>query len=227
MTDRLTDEEIAEMRERRKEGVAIIESAIRNDDLDAAWDGKDVLSQLAWEEIPRLLDEVERLREQTQLDAGRIETLMEEVGRLQQERVELKGEVKRAVQRKCEMHNELADVKDTVRELHDNWTGVRIETLEQAVRFVVGERDIRIRDLLEKVERLRQRVAMHPNGRCGCHGEGGCQWCRMTDAVEQRDRYREALEEIRDRSDLDYDEEQSFMACDMKTIARQALEPDQ
>ena len=62
MTDRLTDEEIAEMRERRKEGVAIIESAIRNDDLDAAWDGKGVLSQLAWEELPRLLDEVERLR---------------------------------------------------------------------------------------------------------------------------------------------------------------------
>ena len=53
---------------------------------------------------------------------------------------------------------------------------------------------------------------------------------RLLDEVErmqgERDRYREALKEIRDTSDLDYDGEQGFMACDMKTIARQVLEED-
>lgn len=43
-----------------------------------------------------------------------------------------------------------------------------------------------------KAENARMKIAvnsdsMHPNGRCGCAGEGTCQWCQMTEAKEERD----------------------------------------
>ena len=51
---------------------------------------------------------------------------------------------------------------------------------------------------------------------------------RLLDEVErlreERDRYREALTAIHEMSDLDYNFKQGFMACDMKTIAENALE---
>ena len=173
MTDRLTDEELQEIREIVGHLFSRMESGQGGP--------HDAMCRLPAKDAKRLLSEVERLQE---------------------ERVKFKAEVKRAVQRKCEMHNELADVKDTVRELHYNWTGVRIETLEQAVRFVVGDRDIRIRDLLEKVEHLEQRISnaeIHPTGRCVCCGEGDCQWCRMTELKEEVERLRSEVGEDAER----------------------------
>ena len=161
MTDRLADEEIEEIRGRRDEARAgeyhdstvyavedrerLLDEVERLRDRvaqledDALTESSEMALQM---DMAEMRDEITTLTDQAQRDAGKIEMLTEEVHR--------------AVRRKCEADNELADVKDTVRELHYNWTGVRIETLEQAVRFVVGERDIRIRDLEEEVERLRE-----------------------------------------------------------------------
>ena len=68
------------------------------------------------------------------------------------------------------------------------------ECLASTITTLVDERD----ELLDEVERLRAMLAtdrsLHPNGRCGCGGEGQCQWCQMTSVKEEVERLREELE---------------------------------
>lgn len=48
-----------------------------------------------------------------------------------------------------------------------------------------AERDTAVRERDEaraRVATLESMIVLHPNGRCGCAGEGRCQWCQMIDA---------------------------------------------
>jgi len=74
-----------------------------------------------------------------------------------------------------------------------------------------------LRDALHHIGTLSANVAMHPNGRCGCAGEGRCQWCLLIAAQERVETLREALQCIAAHPDSGVD------MAEFPSIARDAL----
>ena len=75
--------------------------------------------------------------------------------------------------------------------------------------------------ILDEVEQLREE-----NARLSAaidHGQENCDTV-FEKLRKELDRYREALTAIHEMSDVSYNMKQGFMACDMKTIAENALE---
>ena len=56
---------------------------------------------------------------------------------------------------------------------------------------------------LDESEAARAAVALHPNGRCGCCGEGRCQWCLLMQACTERDAAQAAIAAAIEASDND------------------------
>jgi hypothetical protein len=54
---------------------------------------------------------------------------------------------------------------------------------------------------VKEIQRLRINAAdvLHPNGRCGCAGDGTCQWCQMSQAKEERDKAYVEIERLHRR----------------------------
>ena len=109
--------------------------------------------------------------------------------------------------------DDIAEMRDRAGEVHDTWWKFIGDNANDLYTMI----DKDIFRLLDEVERLRCQIDI-------LHDHRESQQDTVRHVAAERDRYREALKEIRDTSDLDYDGEQGFMACDMKTIARQTLE---
>ena len=86
MSDRLTDDEIEELRRLRAKGVEKIEKGLEREEPEIAMEGNHILSRVAWEELPRILDELDRqrnalsrIREITDPDTDTMEAPMEAI----------------------------------------------------------------------------------------------------------------------------------------------------
>ncbi len=96
--------------------------------------------------------------------------------------VELKEREEKATERPW-----LIDEDVFGRILHENYVVVNLVGGELDAALIVGMRN-QLPELLVYVAKLESHVAilqgelaLHPDGACGCAGEGRCQWCRLTD----------------------------------------------
>lgn len=55
-----------------------------------------------------------------------------------------------------------------------------------------------LRHALHHLGTLSAHAALHPTGRCSCHGEGRCQWCLMMAERERADDARDENRRLRD-----------------------------
>lgn len=167
-------------------------------DLEYAWEQIAIYENEDNTEIDRLRAENDRLRNELEtikvqktqywnlccqrLDSLRevAQMIIEEIGSVGPENAD--EAAKRAVKEIQRLRSQCNQQASEIERLH---------RVADELRSVIG-------DIIDQLRgELYVEQTLHPNGHCGCAGEGTCQWCLMIQVKEERDELRSLLEECK------------------------------